>query len=296
MPEKRHSYVGPILLILFGVAMLLAQLDIWSFSWISLLRLWPVLLILFGLDMVLGRSRAGGVLLVIVAVGAIVAAAALLPAETSRGSRTSQRHAYSASDIETAEVDLKVGVARLDLNALQDSGNIIEAEVLYDKRTSDVDFSGEVHGGHAEITLKSHTRRAPWGLFGGGANEEWQVWLNPGIPIDLKIDAGVSDVNLDLEDLQLTRLEINAGVGELAVTLPRHGTYEATLDGGVGALTLYIPEGLEARIRVDGGLGSVDVAPRFEKDGRYYVTEGYHTADNRADIDIDGGVGAITIR
>jgi hypothetical protein len=53
---------------------------------------------------------------------------------------------------------------------------------------------------------------------------------------------------------------------------------------------------MEARIRVDGGLGAIDVGRRYEHQGKYYVTEGYATAEDKADIEIDGGVGSITIR
>lgn len=61
-------------------------------------------------------------------------------------------------------------------------------------------------------------------------------------------------------------------------------------------MTVEIPETIEARIRVDKGVGSLTVGRRYELQGRYYVTEGYESAGDRVDVDIDGGVGSITVR
>jgi len=294
MPEKRRGYVGPVLLILFGVVMLLSQLNVWTFSWGSLIRLWPVLLILFGLEVILGRSRTGSALMILVTIAAVVLMAVLPPGGRSGGAGyATEVFSHPSRGAEAAEIELKVGAARLDLESLGDSANIIEAEVSYHRAETELDFGGR---GVAEISLRSRTQRIGWTPFDDDDRESWQVRLNPAIPMRIKVDSGVGSSDLDLENLALTALDVNAGVGEMTITLPRQGSYDATIDCGVGKLTLYLPEELDARIRVDTGLGELNIPSRFEKDGPYYVTEGYRAADERAEIDIDGGVGSIVIR
>jgi hypothetical protein len=49
MPEsRRRHFLGPLLLVFLGLALLLDQLGIWAFSWESILQWWPLLLVLLG--------------------------------------------------------------------------------------------------------------------------------------------------------------------------------------------------------------------------------------------------------
>jgi hypothetical protein len=53
---------------------------------------------------------------------------------------------------------------------------------------------------------------------------------------------------------------------------------------------------MAARIRVDTGVGNVEVAGDYPRQGDYYISPGYDEAKARVDLDIDAGVGNITIR
>jgi hypothetical protein len=52
---------------------------------------------------------------------------------------------------------------------------------------------------------------------------------------------------------------------------------------------------MAARVQVDRGLGSVDVRGNFEHRGNEYVSAGYASAADQADIRISGGLGRVTI-
>jgi hypothetical protein len=53
---------------------------------------------------------------------------------------------------------------------------------------------------------------------------------------------------------------------------------------------------MAARIRVDRGLSALDISRRFEKEGDVYLTDDWKTNENRVDLDVDIGVGLVTIR
>lgn len=297
MPESEHrsrGVVGPVLLILIGVGLLLKQLGILVVDWSSMWRLWPILLILFGLDIILGRTRRGSLLMAALAVGALAAAAIFWqPITTSRQRMERETFAQPAQGIERAIVAVEVGVGQLELVELQEPANLYEVEVTYDGARAKPIHRLVIEEGEARVTLRSGQKD------GGTVNtrlEEWRVALNPEIPMQLDLRGGVNTARLDLTGLTLTRLNVNLGVGDVRLKLAERGEYQVKVNGGVGELVVEIPDETEARIRADGGLGAITVAPRYERQGRYYVTKGYNDADNRVDLDIDGGVGSITIR
>ena len=266
MPQRRaRGLVGPLMLILVGVVLLLKQLDIWDLDWSYVWRLWPLGLILVGLDMILGRLRLGGFLFPLVATAVIVLAVLLVPwAAPTRRNYERETFSYPAKGLETATIRLEPGVARLEILAARDSTDLIELEASYDKRqrrlVQNVDIARDV----ATIHIESKEMAVHWTPFGSRYAEEWRVWLDPEIPLQLEVDIGVGRADLDLADLTLTRLDLNAGVGEVAVVLSGKGDYDAFINGGVGSLTVEIPKTIEASIRLDEGIGSVSVGRRYE--------------------------------
>jgi hypothetical protein len=71
----------------------------------------------------------------------------------------------------------------------------------------------------------------------------------------------------------------------------------ARVNGGVGNIVVEIPTGVAANIRLDRGLGNVSVDERrFPRSGDHYLSEGFATAERKLELDIDGGVGNITVR
>lgn len=297
MPEEhRHRHlVWPFILILLGVALLLDRLEIWSFPWSDIWRLWPLILILLGLDMLLSRTRPGGVVFLLIA-GAIVVLAVvfLRPSQSPARGHETEFLKYPGKGAEAANIHLEMSVGKLTVSPLRDSANLFEAEIEYDKRRTHVTYDTSMDGDRAQVRLKSS--QVTWSPFGAELRNEWRIWLNPDVPIQLDIDGGVNDAMLDLTHLHLTGLDLDMGVGNVNVLLADKGSYEADIDGGIGSLTIEIPRDAEARIRVDGGIGSVSAGRRFERKGKYYVTEGFESSKDAIDIDIDGGIGSVTIR
>ncbi len=105
----------------------------------------------------------------------------------------------------------------------------------------------------------------------------------------------MGDVRLDLSELKVSRLNLHSGVGSIRVTLPERGSLEGQIDGGIGDIRITVPEGVQARFRVERGLGDVTIGSRFNRRGDYYETEGFSRAESYVELDIDIGIGSITI-
>lgn len=293
--ERRGSVMLPILLILLGVGLLLDQLSLWQPDWEAMLRFWPALLVLLGLEIIARGNRAASLAVGVLTVAVVVVVALLAWPSVAGGPRLEAREfVVPLQDMDEASVRLEVGVATLDLAAGTGDSPLLRADVTYRPSRTQLAMDTSTRLGRGTVLLRGDTRSA---VFGSGTSDErWDVRLRPQFPLALAVKAGVGSVNLDLRGISLTHLDLQGGVGTTRMTLSERGSYEAVVNAGVGSIDIVIPTGVAARIRIDTGLGEIDVDPRFAQEGRYYVTAGYDTAANRVDVDIDAGIGRITVR
>jgi len=287
--------VLPVLLIGLGILFLLSTFEVmdWS-SWGNIWRLWPLVLVAFGLEILVGRRSALGSLLI---AGLLIMTLALTLAlwawqPYSGQTLTSETIAQSLQGVSDASVTLEFGAGRLQVNGLTDSDSLVAGTVRRGNNETVAQYF-HVSEGIAYYTLKSET---DWvSPFFNGGERSWDLRLSASVPTNLTINTGVGEATLDFEELNLTSLDLKIGAGDTVVTLPAQGSFNANLDAGVGNVTVRIPEEMPARIRVDSGLGNVEVAGDYPRQGGYYVSPGYDEARERVDLDINAGVGNITI-
>lgn len=304
MNERRHyrgGFVWPIILIGAGILFLLNNLGMVNWNvWETLFRLWPVLLIAVGLDILVGRrfpigSALLALLLVVVLVLAVQGA---IPQSVTASGATVARTETISEDLkgnERATIDIQFRAGNLYVDALTEgSSQLIQGSVdLSQNESLNKDYRGS--NGAANFTLES---RGPLNVgpdVWTNNQKKWNLSLNRDVPLDLRINTGAGQSNLDLTNLNLTSFDLNGGVGQVTVKLPVRGRYSMQIDGGVGQLVVMVPAGVAARVHVDSGLGGVD-ASGFSHKGDTYTTGNYDTADNRADVQLKGGVGQIVLK
>ncbi len=148
-------------------------------------------------------------------------------------------------------------------------------------------------GSEARLSLKEEGSS----IFNGATLSRWDIGLSPAVPLAIRLNGGVGRNVLELSDLNVTSLSLDTGIGQLDVTTPKTGSVTMRLNGGVGSASVRIPPGVGASIRVTSGLGGIHVdTTRFPKFGDLYQTADYATAANKIDIQVDGGIGSITIQ
>ena len=123
----------------------------------------------------------------------------------------------------------------------------------------------------------------------------WRLRLARELPLDLRLETGAGEAELDLSALSVTNLDVEAGVGKTSVTLPRHGDIRGRIKAGVGEMTVRVPHGLAARIRISTGIGSIQVGSRFRRTTNAYETADYHEATDKIDLRIEAGVGKVAV-
>lgn len=126
---------------------------------------------------------------------------------------------------------------------------------------------------------------------------DWDVRLNADVPLVLECETGASKSALDLRDLKLTELKLETGASATEVELPANAGYtRVKVQAGAARVDLRVPGGVAARIKASAGLASVTVdQTRFPGFDNRYQSPDYDSAANKVDIDIETGVGAVTV-
>ena len=267
--------------------------------WETLLKLWPVLLIGIGLDLWIGRRSVWGSFAVAVLLLGVLGAALWfgVPQGVSTESvRRKENVQQAIGEVTKADVDVDFSFGRLQIDALPEGAALVEGTVDLGERET-LDQSYRAQNGTGYYVLKSHNE----GIVSWPATELWDsdhVWdlgLSRDIPLALHVSLGAGRSYVDLSRLNVTRLTMDCGVGEVHLTLPRQGSLSAHVDGGVGEIVITIPSGMAARIAVDRGLGGRDVSGDYIQSGDSYVSPDYDTATNRVSLNVNGGIGKVTI-
>ena len=319
-PPRRRSIVGPIILIGFGVLFLMGTIrpdfDPWWVFW----RYWPLLLIFVGLGQIFdhywnrnpdgSRSHAvsGTAVMMIVLLAVVIGLGwhgTGRSWDNSRnwnwGHRWDDRnwgvhvlHNSQSIDLQgakrvSADIDMPAGLLRLSSG----SNKLLDANFDYDdsdgKPAVEYNVSGDL--GQLNIT-QDNSDHTHW----GGSTDNWDLRVAPNVPIDLKLEMGAGQGNLDLRNVDLTHLEVHIGAGELHVDLtgPRTSDLDATVQGGVGSAFIRLPRDVGVRVNASGGIGSVN-AHGLQRDGDAYVNAAYGKTPATINMTVEGGVGQITL-
>ncbi len=328
--RRVRSYFWPLLLIGVGVVWLLNNFGILTgANIVALLQLWPLLLIVGGFELLFGRTQPQ--LARVLGIGTLAFALAFMVVGpvfgVGRIEVKTEQFTEPLGATATANIRLSPGVAKTTITAASsDSSNLLDANVTHID-TVTLSRNGDKD---KEITLQQESPRTwNWGFVSqnfADAKLRWDVMLNPKVPINLTVDNGVGESNLDLSKLNLTGADITAGVGQVTVNLPASATgYNASIDAGVGAIKatlpaessinlkvsggtgnvdITVPEGAAVQVLVDSGLGRANFANNLnfahtvnrgnDKNGTY-ETPNFASASHKIVIDYHGGVGNFSI-
>jgi hypothetical protein len=252
--------------------------------------------VLIGLEMIVGRTRTGSIVVLVLVLGLTAAGALYLaPRMEAREGANSRQLTHPLGTLYRADVELQFAVGDVTVSAL-DAGSdaLYVADVRYDPARTSLWADASGSGDDTRVSLRSSQTGLAWAP--GLPGDRWDVRLSTRIPLRLDIQGGVNASRVDLTGVRLARLDVKMGVGEASLALSEAAPYDANIDCGVGRLTLEVPTGVQARLRVNPGLGAVRVGSRFRRDGDEYVTEGYEANAPAIEVDIDGGVGELIVR
>lgn len=212
--------------------------------------------------------------------------------QTASGPEQSETHSVDLDKAEQVRARLKMPMGDLDVRG--GSAKLMEAEFRYNVAAWKPDIRYSSLGSSGELIVEQNGPRSSL----GGAKNRWDMRLNDGVPIDLDIQFGAGDANLKLGSMNLRGLNMQMGAGDLRLDLrgnPKKD-YSVRVRGGAGDATVYLPKNVGISATASGGLGDIAVTGLHKTgDGNRYVNDAYETASVRVRLDIQGGVGSISL-
>jgi hypothetical protein len=285
-----HGLAGPVFLIGLGAVFLLNNFGHlpWN-AWELILRLWPVLIIAIGLDIILGRRSAWGSLLALILMLAIVAGALLLIGVGNAGEDNPFQWKPDANVIRiNATLDPAVGSLRVS-NLM--GGDSLAEGVLHTQRGEDA-TSQMLANGTFTIKSKGILFFSP---IGKASRWKWDVNFTPSLPIDLNVNMGVGEIELNLSRLRVNPLNIGLGVGKITVFLPPKAM-RGKIDCAIGETVIIVPRGAEVQIKVNNGIAAVSMPSGFTHSGDVYTSRGYNDSGaTRIDLEVDQAIGNLRV-
>lgn len=293
--DNRHvKLVGPTILIGIGVILLLNNLGYLNWSFWDILNLWPILLVAAGLELLVGRRSVLGSLISAIIVLGLIAGGVWLVGTSDFTRTTAQAIEIREprGNITSARVALSPAAARINVQALNDSGNFVEATVQHrpNERVTDSFTAGNT----ARLNVK--TSGGAGVAMGPGRRYTWDFSFHPEVALDLSIDTGMGDVNLDLRMLTLESVKVSAGMGAITIRLPETGKFEVNVDSGMGTVVIEVPAGLGVQLQTEAAIVGRDLPAGYTQHNNRYTSPNYNSAENRADIQVNLGIGNISIR
>ncbi len=186
------------------------------------------------------------------------------------------------TDTDAVTVQLSFGAGELAVES-GPADQLVEAQFRYNVAEWKPEVTYEDH----RLTIEQDEIRNSWGIPSDEVRNEWKLEFSPDVPLDMTIQAGAGNGELDFGGLQITDLRMDLGAGDFDIRFntPSETTMER-LTMNAGAAKLSVVELGNAGLKemtVQGGVG--DILLDFTGDWSH-----------SAEVEIIGGVGSFTIQ
>ena len=192
------------------------------------------------------------------------------------------------TEMVTAELKISAGTLRVSTHA----GALMDARFRYNVEAWKPVVRYNALGFRGHLTLEQPKS------FSGGGNMiyEWDLKFNEKKPLDLKVNLGAGEAEMNLGGGSLRGLEVNMGVGKLDLDLrgAPERSYTVRINGGVGEAVVKLPTTVRIRARAHGGLGSIE-STGLVKRGDTYENASAPATRASINLEIRGGVGTIRL-
>ena len=182
------------------------------------------------------------------------------------------------------------GAAQIDI-----MGGAPAGQALVGAAAAGMNQHSHLSGDRLDVKVEAGPSLIP---FIGPMDGVWRYQITQAVPVTLKIDAGASKLDIDLRDVLATHIELETGASSVNMTLPAHGASILDVEAGAASVNIRVPDTTAARIRVEEGVTAMNVDttrfPRLNSD--LYQSANFDSATDRAEINIEGGLGSITVK
>lgn len=177
---------------------------------------------------------------------------------------------------------------------LEIGGGAPVGQALVGNSASGMNKKSRLNGDQLEVRVEAGPT---WLPFIGPSEGVWKFQLTRELPILLTVETGASFLNIDLRDVSVTHFALKTGASSTNITMPARGVSLLDVEAGAATINIFIPETAAARIRAKG-VTALDVdTNRFPLvESGFYQSSNFDLASDRAEINIETGLGKITVK
>jgi hypothetical protein len=178
---------------------------------------------------------------------------------------------------------------------LEISGGAPEGQAIVGTSGAGMNRNSQLNGDRLEVRIEAGPSFVP---FLGPGQGVWRFQLAQNVPVLLTVESGASFLDINLTDVLATRLALKTGASSTNVTMPAHGASLLDVESGAASLNIRVPEATAARIRVKESVMALDVdTNRFPRlDSGIYQSSNFDTSSDRSEINIESGLGSVSVK
>lgn len=174
-------------------------------------------------------------------------------------------------------------------------GGASTGQALFGLAADGVKSTSRSDGDRLEVRIEAGASFIP---FIGPSGGVFRFQLSQEVPVNVSVETGASQLDMDLSDVLASEIRLQTGASNSNVTMPARGASHMDLEAGAASVNIRIPNGVSGRVRIKEGLTSLNIDKnRFPQvDTHLYQSADYDTAENRAELNIEAGVGSISVK
>ena len=178
---------------------------------------------------------------------------------------------------------------------LEIGGGAPAGQALVGTSATGMNQTSRLNGDKLEVRVEAGPSFVP---FLGPGQGTWRFQLPQNIPVLLTVESGASSLDIDLKDVLATRVALKTGASSTNVTMPAHGVSLLDVEAGAASINIRVPETSAARIRAKNSVMALHVdTDRFPRlDSGMYQSSNFETAADRSEINIEAGLGSISVK
>ncbi len=294
---KQEGITSPLVGITLGSIFLLSTMGILHSNPLELIfRLWPLLLIGWGVDLLLPKktafSRFLAVIIGMILMAAIgwLAIAAGSPAAAAKNIPLQQ----STGRIENADITLENHAGQIHISAGPADTNLISGSysVIGTEKAKPLYL---LQGTTGFFQLKSEGMAFPVPFAGSSQLANWNIQINPTLPISLNSRLIMGNQTLDLQTSQVKTINSETIVGSTHLILPPDPALHGKASAVFGKITLTIPRNIPVIIHTHLGLASADIPDGFVREKNMIYSFGAKSQSAPLTLTVTLPVGIFTI-
>jgi len=198
------------------------------------------------------------------------------------GELQDKQESIPLGEAESATVELFFGAGELSVKA-GEPDQLFSGHFRYNVE----EWEPKVAYRNGTLTIEQGSNEGNWGWPTGNVRNEWELGFSPEIPLEMNLEIGAGEGDLDFTGLQLAELNLDIGAGDFEVRFDEPNEAEMShfsLDVGASKLEVTgLGNAGPEQAEIAGGVG--DITLDFTGDWSH-----------SASIEVSTGVGALTLR